>query len=167
MTTMTIGRESVLGALKERAPKSMHLMEVVAALSLPKQRRDDVRDVLDELTALGMATQMPGNRFRLAKSKSNGDDDHRRAKRREPSGEEAFGWLTLHPRGFAFVSTDDETADIFIPGSALNGAMPRDTVHVTLVRSFTTLLDGWRPGATGGSSPASPSSSSSSSGDPA
>lgn len=132
MTTMTIGRESVLGALKERAPKSMHLMEVVAALSLPKQRRDDVRDVLDELTGLGMATQMPGNRFRLAKtkSKSDGNDHRERAKRREPSGEEAFGWLTLHPRGFAFVSTDDETADIFIPGSALNGAMHRDRVRV-------------------------------------
>lgn len=127
MKTTTIGRETVLGALKNRAPKSMHLMEVVAALSLPKKRRDDVRDVLDELTGLGMATQMPGNRFRFANGSGRSAPDSRKP---QPSGDEVFGWLTLHPRGFAFVSTDDESDDVFIPGSALNGAMHRDRVRV-------------------------------------
>ncbi|MCZ7686416.1 MAG: hypothetical protein M5U28_49735 [Sandaracinaceae bacterium] len=72
MTIRDIGRESVLSALEERAPRAMHLMEVVSALSLPKSRKDDVRDVLEELKGLGMAREMPGNRFRLSKRPPRG-----------------------------------------------------------------------------------------------
>ena len=65
MTETKIGRNSVLKALRERAPKAMHLMEVVASLKVPKSRRDEVRDVLDELRGLGMVKEMPGYRFRM------------------------------------------------------------------------------------------------------
>ncbi len=130
MTTTSIGRESVLAALRERAPRAMHLMEIVAALRVGKQQRDDVLDVLDELTGLGMATEMPGNRFRLSKRRPRGGPDAPPEARAPQPGTEVMGWMTLHPRGFAFVAAEDGGGDVFIPPSALNGAMHRDRVRV-------------------------------------
>ncbi|MGF1469506.1 MAG: hypothetical protein ACFCGT_25575, partial [Sandaracinaceae bacterium] len=61
----SIGREEVLAVLSSRAPRAMHLMEVVQRLGVDKARRDDVLDVLEELSGRGLGTQMPGQRFRL------------------------------------------------------------------------------------------------------
>ncbi len=127
MTTHEIGRESVLGALKERAPRAMHLMEVVAALSLDKSRRDEVRDVLEELKGLGMAREMPGNRFRLSERRPRGAAPQPPER---PKGDELVGWLSRHPRGFGFVAAEDGGPDVFVPGSGLGAAMHGDRVRV-------------------------------------
>ncbi|MFK7989071.1 MAG: ribonuclease R [Sandaracinaceae bacterium] len=143
-----IGRESVLEALRQRAPKSMHLMEVVSALSIPKSNRDDVRDALLRLTEEGVAKEMPGNRFRLNKPKkaaqkaapktaqSEGRTPPRRGRDRAPEeGPGAFGWLSIHPRGFGFVAAEDGEDSIFVPGSGLNNAMHGDRVRVSVNHS--------------------------------
>lgn len=126
-----IGRDSVLTALKDRAPKAMHLMEVVSALKVPKSRRDDVRDVLDELTGLGMAKEMPGNRFRISKKPPKSGAAPREASRPGTADDDAvYGWLSIHPRGFGFVSTEDESDDVFVPPSAMKDALHGDRVKV-------------------------------------
>ncbi len=129
MTIRDIGRESVLSALEERAPRAMHLMEVVSALSLPKSRKDDVRDVLEELKGLGMAREMPGNRFRLSKRPPRGGPAPEPASAPK-KGEELTGWLSRHPRGFGFVAAEDGGPDVFVPGTALGGALHGDRVRV-------------------------------------
>lgn len=107
----------------------MHLMEVVGALELTPDRKDDVRDVLDELKELGMAREMPGNRFRF-------DDGKKRRRGHSPpvpeaaAGDEVFGWLTVNPRGFGFVAAEDGGPDVFVPGVSLGTALHGDRVRV-------------------------------------
>lgn len=129
MTTSTIGREAVLSALQKRAPRAVHLMEVVSALQLPKSSRDDVRDILEQLKGLGMAREMPGNRFRLSKRPPKGGPAPEEA-RRPPSGDELTGWLSRHPRGFAFVAAEDGGPDVFVPAPFVGQAMHGDRVRV-------------------------------------
>lgn len=124
MTAHSIGREAVLTALAERAPRAVHLMEVVGALDLPKSRRDEVRDLLEQLKGLGMAREMPGNRFRLEKRAP------RQGRAPEPRGDALTGWLSIHPRGFGFVAAEDGGPDVFVPGSSLKHAMHGDRVRV-------------------------------------
>ncbi|MGE0786221.1 MAG: ribonuclease R [Sandaracinaceae bacterium] len=132
MTSSPIGRESVLRALKARAPRAMHLMEVVSALELPSHRRDDVRDVLDQLAGLGMANEMPGNRYRLNKRPpGRGGPAPRDASAFAPDDPGITGWLTLHPRGFGFVAPDDGGEDVFIPPTSLKGALHGDRVRIS------------------------------------
>ncbi len=144
MTIHDIGREAVLTALADRAPRAMHLMEVVSALDLPKSRRDEVRDVLDELKGLGMARERPGNRFRLEKRppkpsqpreaqprEGRRDTRPRDARPRDTRpGDDLTGWLSIHPRGFGFVAAEDGGPDVFIPGSSLKHALHGDRVRV-------------------------------------
>ncbi|MCA9530555.1 MAG: hypothetical protein KC543_10500, partial [Myxococcales bacterium] len=62
-----IERGAVLSALRERAPRSLHLAELASRLGVPKKRRDEVLDVLDQLVEDGAAIEMPGLRFRARK----------------------------------------------------------------------------------------------------
>jgi ribonuclease R len=136
MTDRSIGREAVLSALAERAPRAMHLMEVVSALDIPKSRRDEVRDVLEQLKGLGMAREMPGNRFRLDKRAPRSTPavpeagPRPRPRAPEPTGDSLTGWLSIHPRGFGFVAAEDGGPDVFVPGVALKNALHGDRVRV-------------------------------------
>ena len=132
MKTKKIGRDDVLSALKTRAPRAMHLMEVVGALKIAKRRADAVRDVLEELRDLGMAQEMPGNRFRLANEPAprRASGARRGPEPRAETSTEATGWLSIHPRGFGFVATDDGEDDVFIPPTGRSNAMHGDRVRV-------------------------------------
>ncbi len=132
MKDIQIGRDSVLKALRTRAPRAMHLMEVVTALEVPKSRRDEVRDVLEELRGLSMVKEMPGNRFRLGEKPKKAAPPPPEAKAsgtRDGDGG-VSGWLTIHPRGFGFVAVEDGGPDVFVPGSKLKHAMHGDRVRV-------------------------------------
>jgi len=108
----------------------MHLMEVLSELELPTSQRDPLRDVIDELTELGMAKEMPGNRFRL-----NSRRQRRSTKTSEaPVSEEVdlVGWLSVHPRGFGFVAVEDGGPDVFVPRAHFGTALHRDRVRVSV-----------------------------------
>ena len=108
----------------------MHLMEVVSALNLPKTSRDDVRDVLEQLKGLGMAREMPGNRYRLEKRARPSTPAAAPAPATEPRGDELTGWITRHPRGFAFVAAEDGGPDVFVPAPYVGHSMHGDRVRV-------------------------------------
>lgn len=103
-------------------------MEVLGALALPKAQRDAVRDMLEELTGLGMAKEMPGNRYRLVTRRQRRTNDAR--KKPENAGADLFGWLGVHPRGFGFVAAEDGGPDVFVPGSSFANALHGDRVRV-------------------------------------
>lgn len=56
----------------------------------------------------------------------------KRGKYAKRENELATGVFTAHPKGFGFVTIPDETEDIFIPETKINGAMHQDTVEISI-----------------------------------
>ncbi len=112
----------VLEALKQRAPKAVHVAEVCVHLGVPKQERDRVLDVLEELSSLGLVRQMPGLRFRMAKPRRPPPEPREVA--------EVNGRLTMHVSGFGFVAAEDGGPDVFIPPPHVGGALHGDRVRI-------------------------------------
>ena len=125
--TDPIEKDAVLAAVKDKAPRGVHVAEVCATINVPKQDRDRVLDVLEELAALGLVKQMPGNRFRIAKPRGRGTSRELGPSRRPI--DEVAGRLTMHPSGFGFLAADDGGPDVFIPPPAVGGALHGDRVR--------------------------------------
>ena len=115
-----IDPEAVMSALRTRAPRAMHVAELCGEIDVEKHRRDEVLDVLDQLSSLGLVTEMPGLRFRLKKQKAP----------KPAETTQLQGWLTVHPRGFGFVAVEDGGPDVFVPGEYLGPALHGDRVEV-------------------------------------
>jgi ribonuclease R len=130
----SIGREVVMQALRQHAPRAVHVAEVCRDIGVPKRARDEVRDVLSELVDLGMAKELPGGKFRPADTTEQRKPGFGRGPaapslpRAAPDG--VHGRLTMHPRGFGFVATEDSGPDVFIPPDSVGGAMQHDYVAV-------------------------------------
>ena len=92
----------------------MKLKEMAAFLSVPKQQRRDLEEVLNALVADGKVEVT--KRGRYLKS----------------SGRFLTGIFTAHARGFGFVTAEGETEDIFIPADKIGNAFHKDTVQVAL-----------------------------------
>src|SRR5690606_4715433 len=107
------------------------LIEIIGGMGLPKGRKEAVVHTLDQLIELGMVRKLPGRRFRLQQS---GATETRRpraeAPRSMPSGQRVEGYISSHPRGFAFVAAEDGGPDVFIPPPGMGAAMHGDRVEV-------------------------------------
>ena len=93
----------------------MKAKEIAAVLSVPKEMRKELQEVLDELLAEGRIEVSAKGKYKKSE------------------GKYLVGIFTAHPRGFGFVSIEGEDADIFIPEKAVNGAFHMDTVQVEVV----------------------------------
>ena len=93
----------------------MKAKEIAAVLSVPKEMRKELQEVLDELLAEGRIEVSVKGKYKKS------------------DGKYLVGTFTAHPRGFGFVSIEGEDADIFIPEKAVNGAFHMDTVQVEVV----------------------------------
>lgn len=118
-----IDEETIFAALRERAPRAVHLGEICATLGVSPKQRDAVRDQLDRLRDLGLVKEMPGQRYRLSKDGRSQMTVH------DPNAS-ITGRITLHPKGFGFVAAEDGKGDIFIPPPHVRGAMHTDRVRV-------------------------------------
>ncbi|MCB9615525.1 MAG: VacB/RNase II family 3'-5' exoribonuclease [Sandaracinus sp.] len=120
----SIDRESLLGVLRDAAPRALHVGEICQRLELPKGARDAALDALDELVTLGLIGEMPGNRFR--------------ARRQAPAVSTlapatagvVSGVLHMTPRGFGFVGAEDGGPDVFVPPDSVGPALHGDRVEV-------------------------------------
>ncbi len=119
-----------MDALRERAPRAMHIMEITGQIGLPKSRKEAVAHVLDQLIELGMVREMPGRRFRLMGTGRKQRGGTFEAQRPVPVGQRLEGYVTVHPRGFAFVAAEDGGPDVFLPPHALGAALHGDRVEV-------------------------------------
>ncbi len=61
----------------------------------------------------------------------------RRGKYTKSEEKRLVGTFTAHPKGFGFVTIPDESEDIFIPETKVNGAMHMDTVEVIVSPAAT------------------------------
>ncbi len=93
----------------------MKAKEIAAVLSVPKEMRKELQEVLDELLAEGRIEVSAKGKYKKSE------------------GKYLVGTFTAHPRGFGFVSIEGEDADIFIPEKAVNGAFHMDIVQVEVV----------------------------------
>jgi ribonuclease R len=119
----SIDRETLLGVLRDAAPRALHVGEVCQRLELPKTARDAVIDALDELVRLGVLGEMPGNRYRARKM-------HGPVPSAPSSAGLVAGVLQMTPRGFGFVGAEDGGPDVFVPPDAVGPALHGDRVEV-------------------------------------
>lgn len=92
----------------------MKLKEMAILLSVPKNQRTELEDVLNALILEG--------KIELSK----------KGKYFKSEGHFVTGTFTGHPRGFGFVSVEGEEEDIFISADHVNGALHKDVVQVAL-----------------------------------
>lgn len=102
----------------------MHPREVAARLTLPWDEQDDLFDLIEQLSEQGLLQTMPGGRIRLT--------SRNKKALRAPRIDTHQGVLSLHPRGFGFVTAVGKE-DLFIPPESIVDAMHGDTVEVRLV----------------------------------
>lgn len=137
----SIKRGAVLAALREKAPRALHLAELCTRLQISKSRMDEVAAVLDQLVGTSDVTEMPGRRYRIKPAKIRQAVRSSRKERpsRDPRRDEPImyaattverGHLQRNPRGFGFVSPESRTEDIFIPPDSMGAAMHGDRVEV-------------------------------------
>lgn len=100
----------------------MKIKEMAVLLSVPKEQRPELEEVLNALIAEGKIEVSKKGKYRKA------------------SGNLITGTFTAHMKGFGFVTTEDETEDIFIPADKINGAFHQDIVQVEV----SPLLTGKR-----------------------
>ena len=98
----------------------MKIKEIAIMLSVPKEQRRELQEVLDELVCDGKIEVSAKGKY----SKSE--------------GKYLTGIFTAHQRGFGFVTVPGEDEDIFIPEAQVNGAMHQDTVQVAVTKGASS-----------------------------
>lgn len=95
----------------------MKIKELAILLSVPKEQRSELEEVLDALIRDGKIQTSKKGKFSKAE------------------GNYLTGTFVGNPRGFGFVSIEGEDDDIFIPAEAKNGALHQDIVQVEVKKS--------------------------------
>ena len=95
----------------------MKLKELAILLQVPKEKRSELKAVMDALEAEGKVHVSQKGKYLKG------------------AGRTLRGVYQAHPRGFGFVTIEGETDDIFIPEKETNGALHGDTVEILLTAS--------------------------------
>lgn len=77
-----LGPEDVVHALRA-ASRSVHVMELITLLERDKSEKEAVRHILEELAGLGLAKELPGNKFRYVQPRSGDPEKMVRSARRD------------------------------------------------------------------------------------
>ncbi len=146
----------LIEALRERAPRAMHVGELLARAGMPKTQYDDAVDALERMCERGMVGELPGKRYRFVadRPRAAAAPTPRRAHRESPRARDAAparknvavdarrptialvrGVLALHPRGFAFVAAEDGLPDVHVPATEMGPALHGDRVEVEAITS--------------------------------
>ena len=110
-------KKAIYGLICDELYVPMKAKEIAAVLNVPKSDRRDLAEVLDALVAEGKVEVSSKGKYMKSEGKF------------------LTGVFTAHPRGFGFVTVEEEDEDIFIPESQVNGAFHGDTVQVALTRA--------------------------------
>ena len=105
---------------KEYQP--MRAKDIAMLLQIPKGKRSELFQVLDELEAEGKIICKKGKYEKVRKI----------ATVKTGSPELLEGTFIAHPKGFGFVELEEDDDDIFIPADATGTAMHQDKVQVLL-----------------------------------
>ncbi len=112
----------------------MKIKELAILLQVPRESRDELREVLDALVDSGKIEVTAKGKYRCA------------------TDEYVTGRFLAHPRGFGFVEVEGWEQDVFIPENKTGTAMHGDTVRVLLEHGVSAINNGK---AGGGNAPES------------
>ena len=107
----------ILSLMNEPSYVPMKIKELAILLEVPKERREELKEVLDALLEEG--------RIRVSK----------KGKYAKPEVLAQKGVFTAHPRGFGFVSIEGREGDVFVAPDHKKDAMDGDTVQVLVTES--------------------------------
>lgn len=107
-------KEMMLALVEDATYVPMKLKELAMLLDIPREQRDELKEVMDALVAEG--------KVGLSKKGKYG----------KPEKTILTGIFTGNAKGFGFVSAGGYDQDMFIPGDHTNGAMHGDTVQITV-----------------------------------
>ncbi|GAB4314543.1 MAG: ribonuclease R [Candidatus Sumerlaeia bacterium] len=128
---MIVNRQTLLNFFSSRRNSPIGLSRLMAELSIPAHRREQVRTLLREMVADGTLVALRNKHFALRKAE-----------------ETITGVLELHPRGFGFVrpistaAAPHDVPDIFIPPPFIGEALNNDTVEVRVVKERLNRSEG-------------------------
>ena len=91
----------------------MKIKELAMLLDVPREKRDELKEILDDLVAEG----------KVGISK--------RGKYGKPEAFTLTGTFCGHAKGFGFVTVEGMDQDVFIPAEKTKDAMHGDTVQIT------------------------------------
>lgn len=97
----------------------MKIKEIAAVLQIPRQQRDELKQILDALVEEG----------KISLSK--------RGKYSRGTATKYKGVFQANFRGFGFVAPEGENEDVYIPEDAVNGAFHGDTVEFVITKSHS------------------------------
>jgi len=160
-TTTEALKGRILEALKRFKSRALHVGEIRGRIGLDKSEYELLVRTMETMAEEGLVKQLPGGRFRLDKKgprrdgtaapggskaaktakTSRGRSKGAGATTDDKGGSTRTGTLTINARGFGFVATDEEGADVFVPAVGLSTAMHGDRVTVR-VRVGPKGLDG-------------------------
>ena len=97
----------------------MKIREMAILLSVPKEKRQELQEVLDALIAEGKIEVSKKGKYTKAE------------------GNYIIGTFTSHQRGYGFVTIEGEEEDMFIPAEDTGGAFHKDVVQITVSSAVT------------------------------
>lgn len=130
MPSTTLPRRDAVVDLLSSHSRSLHANEIATRLGVPDRLLTGFRRLLDDLAYDGSLVALPGQRFKLAKRTA------------ETRGAQHEGTLSVHPRGFGFVSVAGMADDVFVPPESIGGALHGDRVVVRLTSRSSRGVEG-------------------------
>jgi ribonuclease R len=112
-------KKVLLDFINSKEYQPMKFKEISTILQVPRDEKQDLRDVLSELQLDGKIEQDTAGRYKLASENTK------------------TGTFSGTQRGFGFVIVEGEDEDIFIPENATKGALHNDKVMVSVKKDKT------------------------------
>ena len=112
-------REAVLDLLS-MLPRALHVNEIAGRLGVEPRHYQALQRLLEDLAERGAIVALAGQRFRLTREQAG------------QRGMEQEGILSVHPRGFGFVTAAGQRDGIYVPPESMGGGLHGDTVAVRI-----------------------------------
>lgn len=115
--------------------RPMRTKDIAILLSVPKEKRLELRRILDDLVEEGKIILNQEGRYEKANGSKDADQEEKVTRKKKSSGPILTGRFISHPNGFGFVELEEEEEDIFIPKDYVADAMHHDTVEIQILNS--------------------------------
>ena len=107
-------KDMLVQLVHDKAYVPMKAKEIAMLLNVPREQREELKEVLDLLVAEG--------KIGISKKGKYG----------KPEAFSVNGIFSGHPRGFGFVTVEGRETDVFIPEEKTGGALHGDRVQIVI-----------------------------------